>query len=88
LGIDIPGMASKGTMERADALPSAMMTSPAALSPRLAEEEEDGLCGSEDTASEVMNESVISSVVDRYKYAMPNTYKGALQQVRLHERRR
>jgi hypothetical protein len=68
LGIDLPGMASKGTMERPDALPSSMLAAAVSAegSARLAEEEE--MPGSDDDCdgSEIMNESVVSSVVDRY----------------------
>ena len=82
LGLELPGMTSRGTMEREDDLPQSMITSSSsslgvgsgsAKGPKLrqtlalraellAEEREDEAMSQ---TSELMNESVVSSVTDR-----------------------
>ena len=63
LGLDLgPGMLSRGTMEREDEEPAKFRQT---LAVRPEEEDEDNEAASEVAASEVMNESVVSSVVDK-----------------------
>ena len=70
LGIDIPGMASKGTLERDDDEPTSVNNMANSNGARLRStlairsEQQEGDDMSE--GSELMNESVVSSITDRY----------------------
>ena len=70
LGIDIPGMASKGTLDREDDMPMSIISSSSTTRLRqtlsLRPEAEEDRIEEMSEGSELMNESVISSVTDRY----------------------